>query len=573
MTGGLLIIILIFVGMWVVFAPTRKAGFQKSAAELYEKRGEPRILALDCHKKLLKKFFELDQQCVDGVHRGHLADFMVLKAELKTCEQEYLSFYDRAYGQRSYNEFIDKVDSIITQIEETIYSSSEDLSEKARVIAGCLNLKDTKGNPLFAKFANGLFTISSTTTGCLPRSQIAQKTGEIGDFMGMENLSFESDGTVARFYTDNTVEHLKELSCSSSFEDRAKALSYAFDLTDPDGNYLQTTYSDHLSAVIVTSERGAVPMSKIKNILPDIRSYLGKDDYREITSFTGEIHIHGDDYNNPSVSIPSLVRPDEVSHRTNSITFGLTFGGKEVSRSLDELTHILITGQSGSGKSIFMNWLITSLHQFCDRVSHVRILDLKSAVGYSFLKDKEGFSVGHTKENVEEYLDETIKVMESRYEQMISRGIENWDGKFEFLIIDEFAIIATLWSNQESKRIGDKLMKLSQQGRAAGIRLIIGLQRASKGGISIDFKSNLQTQFVFSSVDMGSVELAFGESTAVEEKGWHPKYLKKGRAIAYIEGNTDVIKVQVPFASMEYTKEVFDASKNDLKTALEENLA
>lgn len=169
-----------------------------------------------------------------------------------------------------------------------------------------------------------------------------------------------------------------------------------------------------------------------------------------------------------------------------------------------KLTHFLVSGMSGSGKSVF-------LHQFLAGVAHnerffddVYLIDLKGGVELWRYEGKANglFHVAYQFEKVVELVDGLNELMDERLEQMRERGIRDWDGGKVLVVIDEYAELAfEMPEDREGKAIKQRLLarlsRLSSKARAAGIILWAQLQKGTTDVMDSSFRNNLQSEVMF----------------------------------------------------------------------------
>ncbi|RRS10391.1 hypothetical protein EAG18_02200 [Pseudoalteromonas sp. J010] len=337
---------------------------------------------------------------------------------------------------------------------------------------------------------------------------------------------------------------LKILCNSESKYDRANVMAVAFELKDTQGDYINVEYVENEQLLYLSSGHGTIDSSRIAARLKDISNYIDMELTR-LDTFAKGLVLHNGTFVDPKNIIPEFVSSEDIELTSGEVIYGISNGSNIVGHSIQEMTHILTVGQSGSGKTEFIRWL---LYQFLTvnrpYIDCINIIDLKMGAGFNCFKNSEKVSLAIDKEQTLQLLKDLIDTMNSRLKQVIDQGLDAWNGPLNILIIDEYADIKLGFN--DSAEASKLLDQLSMKSRAAGIRIIAGLQRADQKTMSQQFKHNLTSQFVFKSRDMGSAELAFGTLHEIEELGWHPKDLNRGRCIADIEGADSLVKIQVP---------------------------
>lgn len=180
-----------------------------------------------------------------------------------------------------------------------------------------------------------------------------------------------------------------------------------------------------------------------------------------------------------------------------TIPIGVKFSGKFYFDDLTKLPHLLIAGRTGSGKSVFIHSIINSLLQRsqCSQCSLV-LIDPKMCELKTYEKKEEVLNFTHSAKEAKTILDFLIREIKNRYEILAmknKREIEN-DANRIFIIIDE---LADLILSPEGKKIEEKLIKIAQIGRAAGVHLIVSTQRPTVKIINGLLKANLPARICF----------------------------------------------------------------------------
>ena len=186
------------------------------------------------------------------------------------------------------------------------------------------------------------------------------------------------------------------------------------------------------------------------------------------------------------------------------IPFGKSIEGKIVSADLSKFPHMLVAGGTGSGKSVFMNGILTSLI-IRNRPEELRIV-LVDPKRVEFAKYD---AIPHllcpvVKEptHAKIALDKLVEEMERRYRIFENAGVssirefnkditeEKGCEKLPFIVcaIDEYADL-----KDTCKDIDDPVVRLAQKARAAGIHLIVATQRPTVDVIGGRIKANIAT--------------------------------------------------------------------------------
>lgn len=181
--------------------------------------------------------------------------------------------------------------------------------------------------------------------------------------------------------------------------------------------------------------------------------------------------------------------------------------------------HWLVSGATGSGKSVFINNTITYLLKNYHYKVSTCFIDLKK-VEFSTYKDlyTNILPVATEYEEARNMLNCLIDLMNNRYRILESKGYKNIEEynkqesigmKYIFCFIDELAELIL----HNKKEITTLLCRLLQLGRASGIYLIVATQRPSTDIINGLLKNNFTTRIAFKVGNMHD------SKTAINQKG------------------------------------------------------
>lgn len=193
--------------------------------------------------------------------------------------------------------------------------------------------------------------------------------------------------------------------------------------------------------------------------------------------------------------------PSKQSHPT-AIAFGKDISGKVVWADYDEFPHMLVSGTTRSGKSVFVNSIITTLLMRLSPDEMKLVLVDPKRVEMNRYKEEPHLLCPVINDFEEAYhmLNRMVKLMNDRYQDLEKAGgatnLKEYNEyakehdmplmSYIFIIIDEYADLI-----QNCKDIGVPLVNLAGKARAAGIHLLVCTQRPSAEIITGTIKSNL----------------------------------------------------------------------------------
>ena len=190
-----------------------------------------------------------------------------------------------------------------------------------------------------------------------------------------------------------------------------------------------------------------------------------------------------------------------------AIAIGKTTSGEPFITDLGKMPHLLIAGATGSGKSVCINAIATSLlyrlppEEIRFIMIDPKMLELSVYDGIPHLER----SVITNSKNAEHVLSEIVIEMEERYRRLAKAGvrnIEDYNAKqrkdnilpYLVIIVDE---LADLMMSSSSNRTEALVTRLAQMARAVGIHLILATQRPSVDVITGLIKANFSARIAF----------------------------------------------------------------------------
>lgn len=235
-----------------------------------------------------------------------------------------------------------------------------------------------------------------------------------------------------------------------------------------------------------------------------------------------------------SPDLPTLIPFNPRYLRDGHVFMGINMrDGEPFYVPLAKLSHVLIGGQSGAGKSVMLNQVMRSLLYNLNQIDDITLVDLKRVelARYRNLSPKIKLVTNYT--DLPDLMQSFVDDMERRYDAMTESGQVACRSNFRFLIIDEFASIQQrpLGTADEKKRhaaLITNLNLLSQLSRAAGIKIWAQLQKPTADNMDTSFRTNLQSVGSFFMPAKVNAAAMFGEIDGLPAD---PTKLRKGEFV------------------------------------------
>ena len=319
-----------------------------------------------------------------------------------------------------------------------------------------------------------------------------------------------------------------------------------------------------------------VKVSKILALTDDIKMQLAVKDIRIEAPIPGRNAVGVEVPNEEStpVKIRELLNDVSPKEKNQPLLFflGKDLLGRTVTCRLDKMPHLLIAGATGSGKSVCMNSIITSLllRTKPDEVKML-LIDPKKVEFTPFQHIPHLIGpVINDPTQANNALKVIVRIMDDRYNLFAAAGVRNievynqkvmeQDGRpnedgspcpkklpYIVVIIDELADLMVV----AGKEVEASVQRITQLARAAGIHLIVATQRPSVDVITGIIKANIPSRIAF------SVSSGMDSRTILDHIGAE-RLLGNGDMLYMPIGQNNATRVQGVFVTDEEVKKIAD---------------
>lgn len=328
-----------------------------------------------------------------------------------------------------------------------------------------------------------------------------------------------------------------------------------------------------------------VKVSKIVNLHDDLALALAAKDIRIEAPIPGKSAV-GIEVPNEETAMVTLreVLESKKNQIQNKLAFALgkDIAGEAVIAELNKMPHLLVAGATGSGKSVCINGIITSVlmrakpHEVKMMMIDPKKVELNVYNGIPHLLTP----VVTDPKKAARALKKVVAEMERRYDLFSETGTRNIEGYNEFIlrhnaaeedqqpqlpyivvIVDELADLMMVASNE----VEDAITRLAQMARAAGIHLIIATQRPSVDVITGVIKANIPSRIAFSVSSQT-------DSRTILDSGGAEKLLGRGDMLFIPVGLSKPVRIQGAFLSDEEVERVVDHCIEQQKAQYQEEM-
>ncbi|MBG9840544.1 cell division protein FtsK [Bacillus tropicus] len=351
---------------------------------------------------------------------------------------------------------------------------------------------------------------------------------------------------------------------------------------------LDTTFNNfHVGAHVINVSQGpavtrfevqpdpGVKVNKITNLSDDIKLSLAAKDIRIEAPIPGKsaIGIEVPNKESKPVFLREILRSPVFTKSESPLTvaLGLDISGDPIVTDIRKMPHGLIAGATGSGKSVCINAILTSiLYKAKPHEVKLMLIDPKMVelAPYNSVPHLVAPVITDVKAATAA-LKWAVEEMERRYELFAHAGARDLtryntivSGReipgetlpYIVIVIDELADLMMVAPGD----VEEAICRIAQKARACGIHLLVATQRPSVDVITGLIKSNIPTRIAFtvsSQVD----------SRTIIDIGGAEKLLGRGDMLFLGNGTSKPVRVQGVYVSDDEIEKTVDHVKKQMK--------
>ena len=373
--------------------------------------------------------------------------------------------------------------------------------------------------------------------------------------------------SIAEIFKSKPMDVEKKKEIEESIRENVNHLENVLKEFGVDAKVVNYEYGPTITRYEIIIPKG-VKVSKVTGLSDDIAMNLAAESIRIEAPIPGKntIGIETPNKIKEPVHFSNIIKNKELDSGELKVILGKDIVGRDKFIDIAKMPHLLIAGQTGSGKSVCVNTLISTLiSKKSDKEVKFIMVDPKMVelMPYNDIPhllvpviiDPEQAAIA---------LKWAVNEMENRYKKLMENGVRNIKSynslsfvekmPYIVIIIDELADLMMVASGS----VEESIARIAQKARAVGIHLVVATQRPSTDVITGMIKANLPSRISF------ALRSQIDSRTILDSAGAE-KLLGQGDMLLLANGSSKMERIQGAYISDEEVKNLTDTLKSAKK--------
>lgn len=373
--------------------------------------------------------------------------------------------------------------------------------------------------------------------------------------------------SIAEIFKSKPMDYKKKEKIEKSIRENVRHLENVLKEFGVEAKVVNYEYGPTITRYEIIIPKG-IKVSKVTGLSDDIAMNLAAESIRIEAPIPGKntIGIETPNKIKEPVHFSNIIKNKELDNGELRVILGKDIVGRDKLIDIVKMPHLLIAGQTGSGKSVAVNTLISTLiSKKSENEVKFIMIDPKMVelMPYNDIPhllvpviiDPQQAAIA---------LKWAVNEMENRYKKLMENGVRNikkynnlsYVEKMPYIviIIDELADLMMVAAGS----VEESIARIAQKARAVGIHLVVATQRPSTDVITGMIKANLPSRISF------ALRSQIDSRTILDTAGAE-KLLGQGDMLLLANGSSKLERIQGAYISDDEVKNLTDTLKSARK--------
>jgi len=373
--------------------------------------------------------------------------------------------------------------------------------------------------------------------------------------------------SIAEIFKSKPMDYKKKEKIEKSIRENVRHLENVLKEFGVEAKVVNYEYGPTITRYEIIIPKG-IKVSKVTGLSDDIAMNLAAESIRIEAPIPGKntIGIETPNKIKEPVHFSNIIKNKELDNGELRVILGKDIVGRDKLIDIVKMPHLLIAGQTGSGKSVAVNTLISTLiSKKSENEVKFIMIDPKMVelMPYNDIPhllvpviiDPQQAAIA---------LKWAVNEMENRYRKLMENGVRNikkynnlsYVEKMPYIviIIDELADLMMVAAGS----VEESIARIAQKARAVGIHLVVATQRPSTDVITGMIKANLPSRISF------ALRSQIDSRTILDTAGAE-KLLGQGDMLLLANGSSKLERIQGAYISDDEVKNLTDTLKSARK--------